>query len=110
LAASAEWLFRLYWFQGFFILPLVEVPKSRRERQPDRAILFETTWRVVALILTLGAFLSLGILFLALWQSRFNPILTGDDMQPLALTEDEIDDLVEFLASPDERGVQGTWD
>ena len=36
-----------------------------------------------------------------------NPYL-DEDIQPLALTEGDIDDLVAFLASLDERGLQGT--
>jgi len=61
----------------FFILALVEVhKKSGSESRPERAALFETTRRVIAILLTLGAFLILGVLFFALWQNRFDPVLT----------------------------------
>lgn len=50
--------------------------KLETRSRAERAALFETTRRVVAMLLTLGAFLVLGALFFALWQNRFDPVLT----------------------------------
>jgi len=52
------------------------VPGSDNQSRSERAAVFETIRRLIAIVLTLTAFVVLIGLFFALWQNRYDPVLT----------------------------------